>query len=527
LVTAFPTPGGAEPAVISPSVSAPPVVSILSEPARVLVRRVRIIGNTVLPEDVISSITAPFLGRELDFNDLEAMRYRLTQAYVDRGYINSGAVLPDQTVEDGVVTFRIVEGRLTGIDVTGTDWLSPGYVRNRLERGTGPPLNLAAMEQKIQLLLQDPNIAQINAELVPGVAPGEARLRTNVTESKMYSLVASIANDEPPNVGSVLGELNGVVRDISGWGDALTLRYGRTAGVNEGGFSWSIPVTAADTTVAVKWDYNGAGVISDAFSGLNISSTTTTYGIAVIQPVYRTPERALTLSIALDNRASDTFLLGEPFSFSPGYVDGHARATILRWSVDWVDRKAEQALALRSTVSHGLPVFGATNSAQQPNADFTSWLGQAQYVQAFGTTQIVTRGTLQLSTAPLFPFEQIALGGPTTIRGYPVNTVVSDNGALFSLEARIPILRMPLPSLAADDAVLRLAPFFDYGSGWNTHRPTFGPGTLSSLGIGLLFDVGDNLSAQLYYGHGLRRLQGLGNSLQEDGIYFRVAKSLF
>jgi hemolysin activation/secretion protein len=164
---------------------------------------------------------------------------------------------------------------------------------------------------------------------------------------------------------------------------------------------------------------------------------------------------------------------------------------------------------------------------QQPNADFTSWLGQTQYVQAVGTTQLIMRGNWQLSTAPLFPFEQIALGGGTTIRGYPVNTLVSDNGVWFSLEGRIPIARIPVRSVAVDDAVLRVAPFFDYGSGWNTDRPTVGPSTLSSIGIGLLLDIGDNLSAQLYYGHGLRRIQGLGNSLQEDGIYFRVAKSLF
>jgi hemolysin activation/secretion protein len=528
LVAVLPASSDAQPAVASPPMATPPSATPTpAEQSRVLVRRVRIVGNTVLPEDVIDAVTAPFLGRELDFNDLEELRYRLTQAFIDRAYINSGAALPDQTVEDGVVTFRIVEGRLTGIDVVGTDWLSPGYVRNRLDPGPGSPLNLADTEQKIQLLLQDPNISKINAELVPGVAPGEARLHANVTESKMYSLSASIANDEPPNVGSVLGELNGVVRDISGWGDALNLRYGRTTGVNEGGVSWSIPVTATDTTVTIKWDYNGAGVISNQFSGLDISSTTTTYGIAVSQPIYHTPERALTLSLALDDRASDTFLLGEPFSFSPGYVDGHARATVLRLLVDWIDRQPTHVFALRSTVSHGLPIFGATNSAQQPNADFTSWLGQTQYVQAFGKTQLVLRGNWQLSTAPLFPFEQIALGGGTTIRGYPVNTLVSDNGVWFSLEGRIPILRMPVPSLAVDDAVLRVAPFFDYGSGWNTDRPTFGPSTLSSIGIGLLLDIGDNLSAQLYYGHGLRQIQGLGNSLQEDGIYFRLTKSLF
>ena len=521
LVAVLPVSAYAEPAA-TPSTSSPNTAQ-----PRVLVRRIQIIGNTVLPEDVINAIIVPYLVRALDFNDIEELRNLLTRAYVDRGYINTGVVLPDQTVQDGVLIYRVIKGRLTGTDVAGTRHLSPGYVRDRLERGVGSPLNLGTVERNIQLLLQDPNIAQINAELVPDAAPGEARLRANTTESKRYALTASISNDEPPSVGSVLGELNGVVRDLSGWGDALALRYGRTAGVNEGGVSWSVPVTAVDTAVAIKWDYNGAGVISDNFSGLNISSTTITYGIAVSQPIYRTPEQALTLSIALDDRASDTFLLGQPYSFSPGYVDGHARATIVRFSADWTDRTPESALALRSTLSRGLPIFGATDSDQQPNVHFTSWLAQAQYVHALGITQIVTRGDLQLTTAPLFPFEQIALGGPATLRGYPVNTLVSDNGVVFSLEDRIPVLRFPLPALTVDEAVVRVAPFFDYGSGWNKSRPTSGPSALSSVGIGVLCDIGDSLSAQIYYGHGLRRIQGLGHSLQEDGVYFRLTKSVF
>jgi hemolysin activation/secretion protein len=108
-----------------------------------------------------------------------------------------------------------------------------------------------------------------------------------------------------------------------------------------------------------------------------------------------------------------------------------------------------------------------------------------------------------------------------------VNTLVSDNGVVFSLEDRIPVLRFPLPALTVDEAVVRVAPFFDYGSGWNKSRPTSGPSALSSVGIGVLCDIGDSLSAQIYYGHGLRRIQGLGHSLQEDGVYFRLTKSVF
>jgi hemolysin activation/secretion protein len=164
----------------------------------------------VLLDAVITQITDPFMGRELSAADLEDLRDRLTRAYVSRSYINSGAVLPNQRFENRVLTYRVVEGRLAEIDVTGTVWLSPRYVRDRMARAIGFPLNINDVERGVQLLLNDPAIAQMNGELVPGLEPGEARLHVNVTEAKRYSLAATIANSAPPNVGSVLGELGGV-----------------------------------------------------------------------------------------------------------------------------------------------------------------------------------------------------------------------------------------------------------------------------------------------------------------------------
>ena len=59
----------------------------------------------------------------------------LTLHYVNNGYVNSGAVIPDQTVADGVITFDIIEGELTRIDLEGNKWFRDGYIRKRLALG--------------------------------------------------------------------------------------------------------------------------------------------------------------------------------------------------------------------------------------------------------------------------------------------------------------------------------------------------------------------------------------------------------
>jgi len=510
----------------TPNTEAP----FLSSGPRVFVREVRIDGNTVLPDEVLGEIAKPFLDRSLSTGDLEELRRRLTLAYVERGYINSGAMLPDQEVRDGVVTYRMVEGRLAQIQIEGTGRLDERYVRNRLAQGAGPPLNVERLQQRLQILLQDPLIERMNVDLQPGLLPGEATLQAVVTRAEPVSAYATVANNQAPNVGSIRGEIGTTVRNLTGWGDALALRYGRSDGVDDGEASFTLPVTYHDTLLSARYERNGAAVVSEALRDLDIRSTVETIGVGVSQPIYRTPQRNLGVGLAFEHRRSETTLLGEPFSFTPGTVDGKATVSVLRFTQDFADRTADDALVMRSTFSFGLDVLGATVTPQKPNGQFATWLGQAQYVRQFEREiQLVFRGDAQLSRDPLFPIEQIAIGGLGTVRGYRENELVRDNGLILSAEARMPVLRFAVDALPqqARDNVVRVAPFADWGRGWNKGEPTPTPRTIASVGIGFLWDVGDVATAQLYYGRALRHIHQPDHDLQDEGIHFRVTTRLW
>ena len=135
---------------------------------RFILRKVDIVGNTVIDDRLIRAVVAPYIGKAVTIADLETIRRRFTRLYIDRGYINSGAVLPDQNVTNGVVAYRFVEGRVTGIDVTGTDHFRPEYFSSRLARAAEPPFNIGNLEEEQQILLQDPLISRLNLSLCRG-----------------------------------------------------------------------------------------------------------------------------------------------------------------------------------------------------------------------------------------------------------------------------------------------------------------------------------------------------------------------
>ncbi|HEV2302014.1 MAG TPA: ShlB/FhaC/HecB family hemolysin secretion/activation protein [Stellaceae bacterium] len=519
-----------------PPVPAPTAPRLKKAPLFVL-RGVKIVGNTVIDAKSIDAVVAPYVGKPVSAADLEEIRRRFTLLFIKRGFINSGAVIPNQKVENGIVAFNFVEGRITGIEVEGTKHFSPEFFRARLERaGSQVPFNVADMEREQQILLEDPLIRRLNLELLPGLEPGEAHLDAKVLEGSPYSLGLSIADDQSPTVGEVRGELHGAVANLLGYGDILAAEYGRSQGIDDGYVAYSVPILPDDTRVSLRYDRNGTLVIAPTISPLNITSEYSSIAAGISRPFYRTETQNLTLGLDLERRRAQSFIFGNiPFSFAAGAVNGNTNVTALRFYQAWLDRDANHAFAARSTMSFGLPIVGATEPPSgaamppgTPSGTFFSWLGQTQYVRRiFKDWEAVVRGDLQLTADPLFPIEQFALGGLGTVRGYRTYLTVTDDALLASGELRIPIAKLRIPRLARADAdgTLQLVPFYDYGRGWNVGRATPYPPDISSVGLGLRWLVGSGITAEFYYAKGLRKVS-VGTSLEDRGILFRVSADI-
>jgi hemolysin activation/secretion protein len=279
-------------------------------------------GNTVLDNAAIDAVFAPYLNRPVSIADLEEMRTRLTRLYVDRGYINSGFVIPDQDASSGIVTFHAVEGRVTEVGTTGTVHFDPDYFNARLERGLSVPFNINDLQAEQQILLQDPLVRRLNLDVAPGLTPGEAKVQADVTEASRYSLNFQVANNQSPTVGETRGQVQGSVSNILGRDDTLAVQYGRSQGLNDGEITYSVPLAADDTRLNLRYDINGTLIVSQALTPLNITSRYNSYAIGLSRPFYRTPDAALNLGINLEKRDAQSFLLGQPFSFTAGSQDG-------------------------------------------------------------------------------------------------------------------------------------------------------------------------------------------------------------
>jgi len=96
---------------------------------------------------------------------------------------------------------------LTAIEVTGNQWLHKSYVKDRVQLDSQGALNLQRLRKQLQLLQQDRLIDRVNAELSPGLTPGEAVLEVRIAERRPYELGFGFNNHRSPSVGVARGSL--------------------------------------------------------------------------------------------------------------------------------------------------------------------------------------------------------------------------------------------------------------------------------------------------------------------------------
>jgi hemolysin activation/secretion protein len=497
---------------------------LLSQQSQLFVTHIQLQGNTVFSAEELATITSKYEHRAISAEDLRQLRHELTLFYINNGYINSGAVLPEQNVQNGELRVQIIEGQLTEVTIEGLEHLSEAYLRPRIEkRSKDQPLNLKDLQNDLQLIQQNPLIKRINAVLTPGLRPGEALLRTNIEEANPWYLLLGGNNYGVPSVGAERFETWAGHRDLLGFGDELDGHFNVSAGQTQYDFDYGIPFTRWDSRFKLRYQKSEADVVEKPFDEINIYNELEAFTVGLSQPVWTTPENQATLGLMLERRHSQSFLFEQPFSFSFGSIDGASDVSVVRFSQDWLHRTSSQVLAFRSVASWGVDALGSTIHSEDltlPDSNFFVWLGQLQWIQLLWDSgvELHWRGDTQISASPLLSLEQFTLGGRYSVRGYRQNQVVRDNGFSSSVEFRIPVL---------GDGMIKLAPFFDMGRSWNSSSLTAEPPphNLLSTGIGLLFDFNKQVHAEFYWAHQFSKISNASRDLQDDGINFSVTYS--
>ena len=502
-------------------------LGIVEAPKEVVLMGIEFDGNTVFSDEELFALVKERVGKKTGVEELEAIRKTISQHYFDAQYVNSGAVIDAQDMSNGVLVVRIVEGRLDNINVLNEGWLRSGYVTSRIHREVSDPLNLDDLKRGLEFVRRDEKIRKINTALVPGDELGQSHLDMIVTENRVFDVGLGVSNRRPPSVGAEEAEVYFGTKNLTSLGDTLRGNYTLSQegmeewDVDDGGnysLFYSLPLTRWDTTLDLGYNQSDYVILEEPFNTLDIESDTRMYSVALRQPIYRDLQHELSLTLKGEHRRSDVLVSGEPFSISPGSVNGQTRISALRLSPEYVYRSQERVIAARTTFSFGLdelnPILG-----DEFDPEYFTWMTQASWVESVSEndTLLVVKLFHQHTDDRVVSMEQFSLGGVNTIRGYRENQLIRDNAFIISPELRFPVYKDRYGK-----ALVYLIPFVDYGIGWNSNGPRERE-EIYSAGLGVTYNPTDHISMSLYWGHGFEDFGVRNNNdLQDDGIHFQL-----
>ena len=489
--------------------------SQVTQVTKIQVATIQVTGSTLIPAAEIAAIVAPYENRLLTLAELRPVTEKLTQYYLERGYLTSRAVLIDQTLDSrsnqgSKVQIRVIEGKLERIDVQGNTRLPSSYIRDRLALADHIPLSSTDLENQLRLLKLDPLFSQVEASLKEGTSLGKSVLRVQVTESPVWSGKVTIDNDINPSVGTEKFEISGATQNLTGVGDRLSLSYARSfsGGANLWNLQYQRPLNSMNGTLTAQFAPNQYQITEASLRDLNIIGSSQTYDLTLRQPLVRSPSEEFALSLGLNHRNGETLI--------STFLANRSTTTALSFGQDYQRRDRTGLWSARSTFTVGLPW-----PIQEPTRPFILWNGQLQRIQLLSPGQtLIVQASWQLTPNALPAAHQFSLGGVSRLRGYRPGIQSGDLGFTVSLDDQIVVTRDAL-----GNPNFQIVPFLDIGAVKNT-RSDLGPDPSFLAGTGVSFRwkphprVNLQLDAALPLTQALTGRPDRNNTLQDFALYF-------
>lgn len=399
----------------------------------------RIEGNTLLSVNELSKALKGFTDRDLSLTQMQEAAWVIVQTYRQAGWLVN-ATVPQQEIEQGVVTLSVVEARLGQVHI---DFLQDVKLpRKRITAMAetllveGEPINLRNVDRLVMLLDEMPGLVA-GASFAPGTEQGTTNVHIELGKDKAIDANVSLDNMGSVSTGANRISVSLSVNNPAGIGDALQVQAVSTDGSLYGRVAYNVPVGLEGWRAGVHASdlrYNLVG----SFAPLQASGSAQTWGVDFSVPLIRQPDRNLNWLLSLDRKFFDNQALANTQAVEATTVSKY-HLDVLRSSLtgNWFD----QYLSLAQNSASLQASFGRVDLANSPNASADANAARTDGVflkfnAIYNREQSMTgqltgylQASAQWANTNLDSSERIYLGGPYGVRAYPTNEAGGTSGA--------------------------------------------------------------------------------------------------
>lgn len=497
-------------------------------------------GFNAPDELVLQKLVAGDLNRSLTFAGLEAMVQKVTDLYRHNGLLVARAILPPQTVKDGVLTIEIIPGRYDSEQITNTSALRDSVAQRLVQTTTsvGGVVTRNQLEREALLLSEIPGV---NAQLAmkAGRLQGTTTPEITLTPGQRFGGYVGLDNQGDPTTGRSRVMAGGYANNLLGLGDQLrmdildafeksdlfsgSLDYSLLAG---GGYGTRVGANYSH----LNYRYN--------LNKLGFKGYSDNWGLYVTWPWIRTSRARV--DVRLDG--GQQYLTDNyPEVFATESGSSRGRKTVSLGTLSFTGSVAG--------LPGGLTGFGVSGTAG--NVDLRSDISRSFSQQAgsggqfarfnyqvnhdqqvWGPFSVYAGVKGQLADGNLDSSQKFLMGGPSAVRAYDIGDGSVDQGVVGTAEVRsrwdIPVQGWP-----GNDPQLTVATFYDQGWGqqYRNNRGTDGSplasgnnhNRLSLAGAGLYATLADAGSYALTMTWAHRTGHADPNAVHDDHDRFWVS----
>ena len=476
---------------------------------RFAIERYAVDGSTLISQTEIDRALEGFTGAGRDFGTVQTALEALEKLYAAKGYNAVQVILPEQTLDSGVVRFTVVESRLASVRVEGNHYFSSENYRRALvslRPGTTP--NFDEMVDNLRMVNDNP-ARQATVVMRAGAAEGEVDAVVRATDQPpvRYALTfdnTGNAQTGPFRIGAAVQHANLFDRDHVASFQAITSPL-RARQVHIYGFGYQAPVYETNGSVGLFLGYSNvnSGQVNTAAGNFNIAGSGIVFGLRYTQLLPKHGDWEHKLAFGWDWRAyqSNVTIVGGTTKLVP---DVTVHPLSLTWQIS--RRKADEDVSAYVTLVQNLPGGNDGNDRQfqqiggRPgaNALYQIWRYGFNYQKALdGDWAIRLNLTGQHTQQSLISGEMFGIGGADSVRGFLEREHSSDKGHRGTVEAYTP----EFGANWLDGLKVRALAFYDFGWVKRIHP---GPSEIystgiASIGAGVRISLGKDASARLDY----------------------------
>ena len=376
---------------------------------------------------------------KLTFDQLQGVAAKITDRYRKAGFIVATAFLPAQTVgSDQVVQIQVLEGQIGKIIVKGTKRYRPGVIAAPAEKLRGKAVQNSDVETALLYDRDLPGVS-VASTFQPGEKTGYTDLIMVAREApKPYTITVGANNYGTDLTGKYRAQLGVTWNSPLGIGDSLAANVDYALDPDQnvyGSLVYRAPlVVEPGLSAVVGATRSELQINTGSFASLDVRGPSSSYFGGMDWKFVN--DQDLSMLGSLHFIREQAKLSSQSMMLS----DEIFNVADLGFSLDQTDKKFQGVNLLQVDVRKSISDDSKVPDTVSPDHARSFLVTRVSYTRLqflTETQRLYFKLNGQYTRDALAPLEQFAIGGPDSVRAYPIADALMDRGYYSALEYHI------------------------------------------------------------------------------------------